>query len=142
LLFGSNQRRPVLDELSEYLEEKFSLSNPCDITSERIKANENIKRSQARNESIYALRHKALMKYNNNDFVAIRNVDVRPGHCKKFAPKYRGPYKISRVLPNDRYEVTDIKDCQLTQLPYREILEAARLKPWMQVCNKTVGLCV
>jgi len=73
------------------------------------------------------------MKYNNNDFVAIRNVDVRPGHCMKFAPKYRGPYKISRVLPNDRYELSDIEDCQLTQLPYRGILEAARLRPWMQV---------
>jgi len=51
----------------------------------------------------------------------------------KFAPKYRGPYKISRVLPNDRYELSDIEDCQLTQLPYRGILEAARLRPWMQV---------
>jgi len=112
LLFGSNQRGPVVDELSEYLEE-----NPCDITSERIKASDNINWSYVRNESIYALRHKAPMMYNNNDFVAIRNVDVRPGHCKKFAPKYRGPHKISRVLPNDRYEVTDIEDCQLTQLP-------------------------
>jgi len=46
------------------------------------------------------------MKYNYNDFVAIRNVDVRPGHCKKFANKYRKPYKISRGLPNDRYGVT------------------------------------
>jgi len=34
-------------ELSEYLED-----NPCDITSERIKASDNINRSQVRNESL------------------------------------------------------------------------------------------
>jgi len=59
LLFGSNQRGPIVDELSEYLEEKFSLSNPRDVTSERIKASENIKRSQEQNEFRYALKHKA-----------------------------------------------------------------------------------
>jgi len=30
--------------------------------------------------------------------VAIINIDVTPDTCKKFAPKYRGPYKINRVL--------------------------------------------
>jgi len=58
--------------------------------------------------------------------VAIKNIDVTPG-------KYRGPYKINTVFDNDRYEVTDIDNCQLTQLPYKGILEAARLKPWLQI---------
>lgn len=30
VLFGIIQRRPIIDELSEYLDEKFISSNPCD----------------------------------------------------------------------------------------------------------------
>lgn len=142
LLFGCEQRGPVVDELTEYLEEKFDQEKPRCLDTVRDEALENIRQSQVRNETVYGLRHKAPTLYKVDDFVAIRNVDVTSGHCKKFAPKYRGPYRVNRVFPNDRYEITDIDDCQLTQLPYKGILEAARLKPWLQVCNKTIGMCV
>lgn len=55
--------------------------------------------------------------------MAIRNVDTTADVNKKFAPKYRGPYMRSRVFDNDRYEVVDIDDCQLTQLPFKSMLD-------------------
>jgi len=88
---------------------------------------------QKRNEVIKAAKQKAPSEYSVGDFLAIRNIDVTPGTCTKLAPKYRGLYKINRVFDNDRYEVTDIDNCQLTQLPYKGILEAARLKPLLNI---------
>lgn len=141
LLFGCEQRGPVVDELTEYLEEKLGPDQPVVLETIRCQAGDNIRKSQEYNEAHYSLRHKAPLKYALGDFVAIRNVDVTSGVCKKFAPKYRGPYKVSRILPNDRYEIVDVDNCQLTQLPYKGILEPARLKPWIQVCNKIIKSC-
>lgn len=62
----------------------------------------------------------------------VANVDNTVGVSKKLIPKYRGPYEIKRVLPNDRYVVSDIMGFQNTQIPYDGILEASRLKPYSQ----------
>lgn len=47
----------------------------------------------------------------------MRNVDTTVGTNKKFIAKYRGPYVIRKQLDFDRYVVTDVENCQLTQLP-------------------------
>lgn len=141
LLFGVSQRGPIVDELAEFLDGELVVDR-VDLNSLRTEADQNIRQSQARNEEIFARQGGAPLRYNVGDFVAIRNVDVTSGTSKKFIPKYRGPYVVKRVLPNDRYEVTDVENCQLTQLPYRGILEAARLKRWMQVRDKTVAFCL
>ena len=65
----------------------------------------------------------------------IRNVDTTIAVNKKFVPKYRGPYVIHRVLQNDRYIIRDVDNCQITQIPYNGVLEAARIKPWVQSCS-------
>ncbi|XP_039227284.1 uncharacterized protein LOC120320788 [Drosophila yakuba] len=141
LLFGVVQKGPVVDELSEYLENKFN-DEPRDLVSICENASVNIQNSQIRNEESYSRKHKAPREYQVGDYVAIRNVDTTAGINKKFAPKYRGPYRISRVFDNDRYEVVDIDDCQLTQLPFRGVLEPARLKPWISNVNELVALCL
>lgn len=63
------------------------------------------------------------------------------GTNKKLIAKYRCPFRIHRVLPNDRYVIRDIETCQLTQIPYNAVLEAARLKPCLKAQNDIVGAC-
>lgn len=58
--------------------------------------------------------------------MVVRNVDTTIGTNKKFIAKYKGSYVIKKVLPNDRYVVTDIENCPVTQMPYEGILEASR----------------
>lgn len=62
----------------------------------------------------------------------VANVDTTPGVSKKLIPKYRGPYVIKKVLPNDRYIVTDILGFQNTQIPYDGVLDVSRLKPYSE----------
>lgn len=144
LLFGVHQRGPNVDELTEYLEEKQinDGNQPADLLTIRQDADEAIRNSQIRNEVHYAKRSVLPRKYEVNDFVVMRNVDNSIGKNKKLIPKYRGPYVIHQVLPNDRYIIRDIENCQLTQIPYRGVLEAARLKPWVQVpCGEREDEC-
>lgn len=47
------------------------------------------------------------------------------GTSSKLSESYRGPYIIHKCLPNDRYVVRDIENCQLTQLPYDGVIESS-----------------
>lgn len=64
------------------------------------------------------------------DFVVIKNVDTTIGVNKKLLPKFKGPYVITKVLPNDRYVVKDIENCQITQFPYDGVIEACNIRLW------------
>lgn len=131
LLFGVRLRGPEVDELTEYLQDRVAGETERDLSAIRADAGVEIAKSQRRNEIQFAKRSRAPPVYEEGDFVVIRNVDTTIGVNKKLIPKYRGPYVIHKVLPNDRYVVRDIENCQLTQLPYDRVLEAARLRLWI-----------
>ncbi|KAI8116032.1 hypothetical protein CVS40_11827 [Lucilia cuprina] len=43
-----------------------------------------------------------------------------------------GPYVIRECVGNDRYEVTDVENCQVTQMPYKGIVDSTRLRKWLE----------
>lgn len=141
LLFGVAQRGPEVDKLSEYFEDKNIQTSPPDLSALRLEASSKIEKSQCRNESSYLKRSVPPRSFNEGDFVVIKNVDTTVGRNKKLIPKFRGPYRIHRVLPNDRYVIRDIETYQVTQIPYNAVHEAGRLKPWVQAQNDVVGAC-
>lgn len=132
LLFGVLQRGPIVDELSEYLETK-NKREERDLTKIREEADKNIKSEQAKNVEYHNKRVRPAKSFEEGDYVVIRNVDNTIGKNKKLIPKYKGPYVVHKILPNDRYIVKDIENCQITQTPYTGILEAARMKHWIRV---------
>lgn len=141
LLFGVAQRGPEVDELTEYLIERLPKTR-LDFDKIRVGASEQIEKSQRQNEVQYAKRSFPPAIYKEGDFVVIRNVDTTVGRNKKLIPKYKGPYVIHKVLENDRYVIRDIENCQLTQLPYNGVLEAARLKLWKKAKDDLIALCM
>lgn len=128
LLYGVHQRGQDIDSLSEYLTEKQPISRELDTL--RRTASENIVKSQQHASDLHVQKHKPHITFELGDYVVIRNVDTTVGTNKKFIPKYKGPYYIHRVLPNDRYVVRDIENYQVTQLPYDGIIEASRMRRW------------
>lgn len=129
LLYGVHQRGVQIDLLSEYLEEKFD-SDRINVVDARNKAADCIDQSQKRNESIHERKYKATIIFSIGDFVVIKNVDTIVGRNKKFINRFRGPYVIHKVLPNDRYVVRDIENCQMTQLPYDGVIESNKMRKW------------
>lgn len=132
LLFGTQQRGNIPDELTEYLEQEYHSTTNRDLTSMRTNASAAIERTQQYSENRIAEKGPPAKVYNQGDFVVIRNVDVTAGTNKKLIPTYRGPYVVHKVLPNDRYVIRDVENCQLTQRPYDNCIEAARIRPWTQ----------
>lgn len=142
LLFGVNQRGPKIDFLTEHLDEKndtiHAITRNLDVI--RQQADKNIKIAQATNEKYYAQHSVPPQKYFVGEFVVIKNIDTTIGVNKKLAPKYKGPYKITKILPNDRYVLSDIETFQVTQIPYNGILEAANIKHWRKAVKNTNSL--
>uniref|UniRef100_A0A182RZY8 Integrase catalytic domain-containing protein n=1 Tax=Anopheles funestus TaxID=62324 RepID=A0A182RZY8_ANOFN len=119
MLFGVEQRGHMVDELTEFVETKNDIPSK-DFDSIRLKASENIVKSQETNE-------KQFLKKNNP-----ANTGTSPNTNKKLIAKYRGPYAIYKFLPNDRYVVRKIDGYQVTQMPYDGVLESDKLRLWVQ----------
>lgn len=132
LLFGVTQRGPIVDELTEYLDSKCT-ENQVNLAEVRERASEAIRLSQQKSAERHNSRVAPAKSYQVGDFVVVKHIDTTVGKNKKLIAKYRGPYVVHKVLPHDRYVIKDIENCQITQIPYNGILEAARLKKWVQV---------
>lgn len=79
---------------------------------------------------IFDKKHIPPVQYSEGEFVVTKNVDNTIGTNKKLVPKFKGPYRIHKVLLHDRYVIRDIENGQISQLPYDGIVEAARIKRW------------
>lgn len=131
LLFGIEQRGAVVDELTEHLEVTYS-DEDVDLVKMRGQASEAIRKSQTYNQQYFDQHHKPAKSFEVGDFVVIKNVDTTAGTNKKFIPKYRGPYVVQKQLGHDRYLVTDVDGCQITQVPYRGVIDSSRLRKWLE----------
>lgn len=128
-LFGVNQRGEIIDKITEYLQENFSA--PVEgIDDIRNRADGNIRKSQRYNEERALAREGKVNTFSKGDFVVIKNIDTTVGINKKLLPKYKGPYVVHKVLPNDRYVIRDIDNCQVTRIPYDGVIEACNIKLW------------
>ncbi|XP_037931244.1 uncharacterized protein LOC119666048 [Teleopsis dalmanni] len=131
LLFDVDQKGEVIDYLTEYLSEKKQRAHVRDLEQMRQEAAGYIDSSQKKNFKYFTEKSKPPKKYFEGDFVVIRHIDTTAGKNKKFSEKYRGPYVIHKVLPNDRYVLRDVDNCQITQMPYDGVVEAARIREWI-----------
>lgn len=131
LLFGVDQKGRDVDTLTEYLDDLHFSKEDHNLTALRRDADCRINELQEKSSIRYAQSHKPHVEFAEGDYVMIRNVDTTIGTNKKFIPKFRGPYRIHKILPNDRYVVRDIDGCQLTQLPYDGVIESSRIRKWI-----------
>lgn len=127
-----------MDELSEYLQERYN-SEPTDKDSVREAAAESIRKSQSYNLDYFNRHHKPAKVFSVGEYVVVKNVDTTAGVNRIFIPKYRGPYIIRKQLGNDRYEISDVDYYQITQMPYVGIVDASRLRRWLEPKQDRAG---
>lgn len=135
MLFGTEQRGEIMDELTEYLQDCYG-EEYKGLNEIRSQASEAIQKSQLYNQKYFAERHKPAKEFKEGDLVMIKHVDSTVGKNKKFNIKYRGPYAVRKCVGNDRYHITDVENCQLTQMPYDNIIDSSRMRLWLEDSSK------
>ena len=58
----------------------------------------------------------------------IRNFVNESNVPRKLIPKFKGPYKVTKVLRNNRYVLEDPDNYQHKQIPYKGVWEAKNIK--------------
>lgn len=67
-------------------------------------------------------------KYQVGDLVMVPCAFSATGGSKKLLPKYKGPFKVRKVLFNDRYEVEDLRE---GSKKITTVVAVDRMKPWI-----------
>lgn len=72
--------------------------------------------------------------YKQGDLVRIeRKNGSNDGKSKKLVAKYQGPYRIAKILPNDRFVVQDTPITRKRNQPYNAVIAADKLRPWLNL---------
>ncbi|GBO10219.1 hypothetical protein AVEN_268841-1 [Araneus ventricosus] len=116
-------------KLRELIEEEIRSNFQESRENLRKDAKQQILKVQESNRKTYNLRRKPPNKYKINDIVAIKRTQHGPG--LKFKSKFLGPYKITKIKPNDTY---DVKKIGFVEGPVDTSTCAEYLKPWSDEC--------
>lgn len=88
-------------------------------------------KEQSKQKAYFDQRRTKARKYAVGDMVLVERDILATGESRKLEPRYKGPYAVATVLPNDRYIIEDIPGAQRTQRPLRTVYAADRMKRWI-----------
>lgn len=130
-LFGIAMINKRENIFSEILKET---RQPGVIQDIREKISAHIEKDQRLQKSRYD-KHKIKARiYKEGELVKIlKPIAHNDGKSKKLLPKFSGPYRVTKVLDNDRYQISSIPGTRLTQKDYCSVWAADRIKPWIMV---------
>lgn len=101
LLIGVNANIPIVQGVTEFHNEVEEMPH-IDINEDRELACQNLQRNSIKQKQEFDRKRRAPPIVNVGDYVVIQQQNPRLG---KLAPKFKGPYKVIKVLPNDRFEI-------------------------------------
>lgn len=102
-----------------------------DLDELRTEITTHISQQQREQKERYDQARRDATKYKDGDLVLIQiTSDPATGSSKKLHPKFKGPFRVCRVLINDRYEVEDLREgCRRSCT----VTAADRMKPWITI---------
>jgi transposase InsO family protein len=96
----------------------------------RQEMTEHIELDQKKQKERYDRKRKHV-SYKVGDLVRIEREVQSTGQSKKLIPKLRGPYRITRVIGHDRYEVEDTPLSRKGNRPFKSIFAVDKIHPWL-----------
>jgi len=134
LMFGFEQRSHSDSQLARFTQALTGV----DVDLEKIRDVSRDSASRA-NELVRQYNKKYCDKkwkkptvYKEGDYVLVKNDRVKPRENAKLKPSYKGPYKIAKVLRNNRYVIQDIPGYQHGSKLLDTIMSPDRIKPWIK----------
>ncbi|CAB3257278.1 unnamed protein product [Arctia plantaginis] len=116
----SSNEGPIINSLNE-TRPKCNQSIKSPRHEVRAEVQESIKRSQDYMKKYFDNTRNPTKFYKIGDLVMIPNHHTpADGKSKKLRPKFRGPFRVTGVLDNDRYEISSIDE--LSKRKYKKYL--------------------
>ncbi|XP_043264236.1 uncharacterized protein LOC122404367 [Colletes gigas] len=126
LLFGTYPRMKDNRDIRELIEKEWIDLFQSNKEELRNQAKENILKIQRENRRGYDKHRKKARQYKEGELVAIKRTQYGPG--LKFASKFLGPYRVERILRNDRFIVCKVGE---HEGPQQTSTLAEHMKPWV-----------
>lgn len=132
LLFGYNVTNPSQGILNEVISDVASGSvTDVDLSKTRSDASELIQIQQEKSKEKFDKHRNTTVVFNEGDLVrVIRAVTGIEGQSKKLEPKCQGPYRIKKVLPNDRFVIEDTPITRKGRR-YESVVAIDKIFPWL-----------
>ncbi|XP_064211625.1 uncharacterized protein LOC135265647 [Tribolium castaneum] len=103
-----------------------------DVTEVRARMERHNDHYQAEQKQRFDSKRKPGHLYSEGDLVLIKITSTpATGVSHKLLPKWRGPFRITKVLGNDRYEVADIPGSCRSRLRYSGVAGVDNMRPWI-----------
>ncbi|KAF9420876.1 hypothetical protein HW555_003062 [Spodoptera exigua] len=93
-----------------------------------------IDKDQEKAKARFDKNRKKPKSYSVGDLVRIERTVVNKEHqgkSKKLIPKLQGPYRIVKILPNDRFVVEDTPLTRKGNKRYENIIAIDKIHPWL-----------
>ncbi|KAH9641932.1 hypothetical protein HF086_011682 [Spodoptera exigua] len=131
LLFGRKLGNPSQGILNNVSEEILISETNEPIEQIRSDASDRIKENQNKNKNRFDSHRKSPNKYKEGDLVrVVRAIVSGSGKSKKLESKCQGPYRIKKVLPNDRFIIVDTPLTRKGKA-YENVVAIDKIYPWM-----------
>lgn len=99
-----------------------------DLKTLRNKVAERIQDAQTKEKILFDKKRCVAKNYQVGQLVMVKITSIpSSGQSKKLHPVYKGPFKITAVLLNDRYVVEDMRNKRAT----KTVVAVDKIKPWM-----------
>lgn len=134
ILFGCKLVSPTENVLSDIITEVSERVSGDELMQLRSTAGDKIRKQQADSKVQFDKHRKKASSYNVGDLVRIeRSVNDKDhiGKSKKLIPKFHGPYRIVKILPNDRFLVEDTPLTKKGNKRYENIIALDKIHPWL-----------
>lgn len=131
LLFGFNIKCRSEGILSEVLEETVNITSPEALVDVRQDACDKIKEKQNDDRDRFNSRRKTAKSYSEGDLVRVERQVPSDGQSQKLVVKYQGPYRVLKVLPNDRYIIEDTPLSRKNNRRYEAVVAVDKMQPWL-----------
>lgn len=106
----------------------------------RADSSDRMRAEQQKQKERFDKNRKREHNYKEGDLVRVeRDVGGLPGQSKKLLPKFCGPYRIVKVLGNDRYEIEDTPITKKAGKPtYKAVFAVDKMHPWLAFSNDPI----
>lgn len=109
-------------------------ASPIDITEIRKRMIHRAEQYQAEQKRRFDQGRSEAKSYEKGDLVLIRlTCNVATGLSQKLLPKWKGPFRVTQILANDRYGIEDIPGATRSRVPYRGVCGVENMRPWIRL---------